>query len=275
MKKNYSRFRTTVSCFLLFCIQHFSYATIYYVANDGRDTNNGTSTATPFQTITKINSLTLVAGDQVLFRKGDTFRGQLNIRQSGTSGNPIIIDAYGTGNKPVISGSVIVTGWTNTSGNIWQATCSQAGSILTGVYSNSNQLALGRYPNYNAPNKGYNTIQSHSGNTQITSLESLANDWTGAEIVIRTVQWVIDRSTITSKNGNVLNFNATPYAPQDKWGYFIQNHPATLDQDGEWYYDQSTKKISIYSTQGNPENNTVEATVFSKGINLTGSFITI
>ncbi len=275
MKKNYSDFKT-VCCLLFFCIQQlFSYATTYYVSVNGNDSNNGTTTSTAFQTITQINSLALQAGDLVLFRRGDIFRGQLNIAQSGASRNPIIIDAYGIGNKPIVSGSVVVTGWTNTSGNIWQATCAQAGSVVTGVYSNSAELPLGRYPNYSAPNKGYNTVQSHSENTQITSKEALATNWTDGEIVIKTMQWILDRSTITYQTGNVLNFNTTSYQPQDNWGYFIQNHPATLDQDGEWYYDPDTKKISIYSTQGNPGNKTVEATVLAKGINITGSFITI
>jgi hypothetical protein len=208
--KKYDFTYKAVCCLLLFCVQHFfSHATTYYVATNGNNANNGTSTTTAFQTIAKINSLTLSAGDQVLFRRGDIFRGQLNIAQSGTAAQPIMIDAYGTGNKPVISGAVIVTGWTNTIGNIWRATCSQAGSIVTGLYSNSKALPLGRYPNYNAPNKGYNTIQSHAGNTQITSMEPLTTNWTGAEIVIKTMQWILDRSTINSNIGNVLNFNIT------------------------------------------------------------------
>jgi hypothetical protein len=275
MKKK-NNFLRVMCCLVFFLAQHLpSDANNYYVAANGNDLNIGTSVAAPFQTIAKINSLVLQPGDQVLFRRGDIFRGQLNIVQSGASGNSIFIDAYGTGNQPVISGAEVVTGWINTGDNIWQTTCPQAGSVVTGVYSNSVALPLGRYPNFDEPEMGYNTILSHSGSTQITSFEPLLTDWTGAEVVIRSMQWILDRSTITSQTGNTLNFGTTSYEPQDQWGYFMQNHPAALDQDGEWYYDPNTQIISLYSSQGNPENNLVEVTVYSKGINITGSYITI
>ncbi|MBI1881977.1 MAG: hypothetical protein HYR94_27695, partial [Chloroflexi bacterium] len=38
------------------------------------------------------------------------------------------------------------------------------------------------------------------------------------------------------------------------WGYWLSNHPATLDQDGEWYYDAATRTVSLYSTGGVPTN---------------------
>jgi parallel beta-helix repeat protein len=275
MKINYFIIKV-LGCLVLLCAGYIcSFATTYYVSSNGSDSNTGTTPNAAFQTIAKINSLTLQAGDQVLFRRGDIFRGQLNIAQSGAQGNPIVIDAFGVGNKPVISGSEIVSDWTNLQGNIWQAYCEQCGSFVTGVFSNSVSLPLGRYPNFDEPDMGYHTILSHSGSTQITSVEPLLTDWTGAEVVIRTMQWILDKSTITSQTENVLDFVATAYEPQDQWGYFIQNHPATLDQEGEWYYDPGTHIISMYSTAGNPGNNTLEVTVHSKGMNLTGSFVTI
>jgi parallel beta-helix repeat protein len=275
MKINYFIIKV-LGCLVLLCAGYIcSFATTYYVSSNGSDSNTGTTPNAAFQTIAKINSLTLQAGDQVLFRRGDIFRGQLNIAQSGAQGNPIVIDAFGVGNKPVISGSEIVSDWTNLQGNIWQAYCEQCGSFVTGVFSNSVSLPLGRYPNFDEPDMGYHTILSHSGSTQITSVEPLLTDWTGAEVVIRTMQWILDKSTITSQTENVLDFVATAYEPQDQWGYFIQNHPATLDQEGEWYYDPGAHIISMYSTAGNPGNNTLEVTVHSKGMNLTGSFVTI
>ena len=33
----------------------------------------------------------------------------------------------------------------------------------------------------------------------------------------------------------------------DNFGYFIQNDPRTLDQQGEWYYNPATKKFDLYS----------------------------
>jgi hypothetical protein len=60
----------------------------------------------------------LQPGDSVLFKRGDTFSGAMNISRSGSSSSPIIIGAYGSGAKPVITALAPVSGWTN-SGNIW------------------------------------------------------------------------------------------------------------------------------------------------------------
>ena len=54
---------------------------------------------------------------------------------------------------------------------------------------------LGRYPNSNAADNGYLTFESHVGKTSITDnqLTSTIN-WAGAELVIRSRRWVLDRS---------------------------------------------------------------------------------
>jgi hypothetical protein len=47
--------------------------TTYYVSPSGNDAASGTSTSTPFRTISRINALDLNAGDKVLFQGGQTF----------------------------------------------------------------------------------------------------------------------------------------------------------------------------------------------------------
>lgn len=240
----------------------------YYIAANGSDNNNGLSQATPFLSIAKINSVTLQAGDKVLFRKGDTFRGTLQLKQSGTATSPITVDAYGSGDKPILSGSVSVTGWVSIGGNIWQATCSACANVVTGVYRGGQQLPLGRSPNESDTNRGYLTVQSHAGNTQFTSKETLSTNWVGAEVVIRPVQWILDRAKVTQQSGNTLTINNTStYTIADNWGYFIQNHPSTLDKDGEWYYNPSDKTLRIYSARGRPDTQNITATVLTSAIN--------
>ncbi|WP_018618483.1 NPCBM/NEW2 domain-containing protein [Spirosoma luteum] len=250
---------------------------IFYVAVSGNDSNSGRSADSPYQSLAKINSLSLQPGDQVLLRRGDTFRGTLYIRQSGSSGNPIIVDAYGLGDKPIIAGSSQVTGWNNIGNNTWQASCSSCGSRVTGVYNKNAALPLGRYPNLSDSNKGYLTIQSHNGTGQITSQQGLPTNFTGGEAVLRSAAWVIDRAQITSQSGNTLSLSYnTTYQPLDNWGYFIQNHPATLDQTGEWYYNPSDKTIRIYDNQNNPNNQLITATTASEGVNLSNSsYVTV
>ena len=78
-------------------------ARTFYVAADGSDANDGLSEAAPFQTLEKINSLTLIPGDRVLFKKGDTFQGTLRPQGSGRESAPIVIASYGAGNqKPIL-----------------------------------------------------------------------------------------------------------------------------------------------------------------------------
>lgn len=83
----------------------FAANTTYYVdAVNGSDSNNGTSTATAWKTLTKVNSTTFQPGDHILFEAGNTWVGQLYPKGSGASGNPIVIDQYGTGAKPKFQG---------------------------------------------------------------------------------------------------------------------------------------------------------------------------
>ncbi|WP_425291094.1 PA14 domain-containing protein [Spirosoma linguale] len=268
----------TPVCLLLSGKQSTAFGqTTYYVANTGNDSNSGRSSDAPYQTISKINSLSLQPGDQVLFRRDDTFTGNLQIKQSGTSDKPIVVDAYGSGNKPVLTGAVGVTAWTNIGNNTWQALCPSCGSRVTGLYRNNTSLPLGRYPNLDAANKGYLTVQSHTGKTQLTSQQSLLANWLGGEVVYRPVQWILNRATITGQTGNSLTLlGSGNYDISDNWGFFIQNHPNTLDQTGEWYYNPSTKTIQLYDNQTNPNTQKITATVFSDIITVSGvSFITI
>lgn len=76
---------------------------IYYVSNGGDDTNDGLSPLSPFATIDKVNSLTLVEGDTIKFRKGDTFTGKLIIEDNGSLYKAITFTSYSTGLNPIIT----------------------------------------------------------------------------------------------------------------------------------------------------------------------------
>ncbi len=242
--------------------------TTYYIAGTGNDTNDGQSTATPFRSLNRVNAIDLKAGDAVLFRRGDTFRGRLEIRQSGTAEKPIRFDAYGTGNKPVLAGSMPVSNWTQTGTNLWQASCASCGNQVTGLYRDGLTQPLGRFPNADAANRGNLLVQTHVGTSQLTSGQPLLTDWTGAEVVLSPTYWIIDRATITRQEGNTLSLkNTSTYSLTDGWGFFIQNHPATLDQAGEWYYNPTAKTILLYSPT-NPNTQTITATAFDETLRL-------
>lgn len=99
-------------------------ATTYFVSSStGSDSNSGTSSAAPWQTIGHVNAQTFQAGDQVLFRRGDTWNESLVPPSSGASGNPIAFDSYGTGAPPNLTGyySVPSSAWVFVSGHAWKA----------------------------------------------------------------------------------------------------------------------------------------------------------
>jgi hypothetical protein len=82
-------------------------ATAFHVANSGNDSNPGTL-AQPWQTVGQVNSSVFMAGDQVLFQGGQTFPGSLQLTTTNyssqtppTSGSPLVVDSYGTGNATI------------------------------------------------------------------------------------------------------------------------------------------------------------------------------
>ena len=266
------------SLFFLCAVLSGSFAqTTYYVASTGSDANDGRSVEKPLKTLAKVSQLALQPGDVVLFRRGDTFQGTLSISRSGTGSKPIRFDAFGSGAKPLLVGSVPVTNWTSLGDNRWQASCSDCGDRLTGLYMNGIPQPLGRYPNADAPNRGSLTVQSHVVTSQLTTQEDLTRDWTGAEIVLFPGYWVIDRAAIRQQQGNTLFLDdPSTYPISDGWPCFIQNHPATLDQSGEWSYNSKDRTIQLYSDQVNPTQQRIRATSVDRAIDISSaSFITI
>ena len=77
-----------------------AFGTIYYVSENGDDSNDGLSPNTPIRTLAKASELPLCPGDAVLFKRGETFRGNLKGRQA------VVYSAYGEGKKPVLTNSL-------------------------------------------------------------------------------------------------------------------------------------------------------------------------
>ena len=80
--------------------------TTYYISfSSGDDSKDGKSEANAFKNLGKINSITFAAGDKIKFKTGDTWKGYFKLRGSGNASSPIIIESYGTANKPIIDGN--------------------------------------------------------------------------------------------------------------------------------------------------------------------------
>ena len=218
------------------------FATNYYFSTNGNDGNTGTSQSQPFKTITKLNTLTLVAGDSVLFKCGDIFRGQINIAASGNSSNSIVFASYGIGAKPIISGAEVVTSWTQ-NGNRYEGTFT---TKPNNFFVNDKEQTIARYPN----NDQYLTLDSAQRNyLKDGSLSTVSSTYfTNAWVCVHTAQWCWEKSAIASFSGTNKIAYSTPMhlAAINNYGYFIYDNINLLDTANEWKYDSAASKYITY-----------------------------
>ncbi|MGA8540958.1 MAG: hypothetical protein WB566_15765 [Terriglobales bacterium] len=78
-------------------------AAVYYLDCAASHDGDGKQ-ATPWNSLTSVNAFTFIPGDHFLLKRGTSCNGALAPQGSGTANAPIVIDAYGTGAQPVISG---------------------------------------------------------------------------------------------------------------------------------------------------------------------------
>jgi hypothetical protein len=239
----------------------------YYVSSSlGNDSNNGLSESSPFATVAKVNTLNLLPGDRVLFKCGDTWQAeQLILSESGTESAPIEFNSYpaGCADQPGLSGSRTIGGWALDAGNVYRADL-PLGDFPLGInqlFREGERLRLGRYPNIDAPDGGYTFVDAHNaGGDQISDNELPALNWTGAIVHIKNIRWSMLDRQVTASSGHTLTLNQglscliSSWGDCVGWGFFINNHRNTLDQDGEWYYDPATRRVYLYSSSGLPSD---------------------
>jgi parallel beta-helix repeat protein len=241
-----------------------SYSRTFYVSSStGNDNTGDGSINKPWQTISKINAQTFKAGDGILFKRGDTWHETLTVSSSGSSAASITYSAYGTGEKPIITGFTTITGWTNEGNEIYSKGVSSESSPEM-VTINGLPYGMGRYPDEGT----WLYFESHDGTESITDNELPSSpDWTGAEIVIRNQDWAFKRGIVDTHSGHTLRYSPKYYGdeePHDGWGYFFQNDLRTLTKFGEWYYDDSNSKLYMYFGSNNPNNYRVQVSSIDK-----------
>jgi hypothetical protein len=89
-------------------------------------------------------------------------------------------------------------------------------------------------------------------------------------VVVRRSGFQIERGTITKQAGPTLTFQLVPTINPanggttgspgtNGYGYFIQRDPRTLDELGEWYFDQATGQLRMFFGPGGPGTHLVAA----------------
>jgi len=262
-------------------------ATTYYVSSVGNDNANGTSTSTSWATLSKVNAHTFVAGDNILFNRGDTWYGTLTISQSGTSNSRIIFGAYGSGAKPIITGFTTISGWTNVGNGVYSKAVSIASAPLNMVTVNGVNTGKGRYPKEGnwLTNSSVGTGTITAANMPSTTINWAANGT--ANIFMKTEGYRWNHGLITSHSGNVINYTqqsgwcgGNGYAG---WGFFIDNDIRTLStvngvapQLGEWFYNTSNSTFYMYFGTGvDPATKIVKVASLDFGVICHQSYITV
>ncbi|MBE7173384.1 MAG: right-handed parallel beta-helix repeat-containing protein [Williamsia sp.] len=240
----------------------------YYFATAGDDNKGLGTRAAPYKTLQKLNALSRTGADSFFLKRGDVFTGPLQPARG-----KIYIGAYGTGAQPLITGFVTLSSWRSAGSGLWEAPL-DAGTRLNVVVINNQPQHRGRYPNLHAPGGGFLHYESHNGFSSVTDNNYPGpTDWPSggtAELCLRSQRFMLNVYPLTSQSGGTFSYPGNGALMQDvldRFGYFIQNDPRTLDENGEWFYQPATHQLKMYSTK-NPSTLAVRAATLDTLVNL-------
>jgi len=256
-------------------------AATYYTSTSGNDANDGLSETTAWQTINKVNSVEFPDNSIILFKRGEVFRGAISTLKFPKG---LTFGAYGTGDNPVIAGSVSITGGQPTTrpgltSSVYEADVSTLPLTAKGIeqlYVNGELMTIARYPNVDSPAaKNWLKVGANAGTTSFTDPALVAygkpdNYWTGATLRIRNYSWTYVVSPITGYQAATGKITATGLSDQlPEWGYFLDGKLEELDFPGEWYYDATAQKVYLYPKAGvNLTTALVEGATYDVGLSI-------
>lgn len=241
---------------------------VVYVSPQGDDINSGSTPALPWRTLARVqqalNAGEFSSGGEIRFARGAVFTGSLALRNLQLpAGSSLLLAAYGEGAPPSITGLSQLRDWEDLGAGRWRSRCPECASAPAAVTRDGVILPIARWPNLDEADRGYLYYQSAEGRVSITDDRlSSGPDWTGAEAVLRSAAWILDRLPVARHQGPTLSFSAAAtYDIPKGYGYFLQNHPAALDRDGEWVFDPATRSVTIFLENSTPASHQFAATV--------------
>jgi parallel beta-helix repeat protein len=232
---------------------------IYYVKNGGSNSNTGLSDEQAFATPEHAHSIS-VPGDKILLKRGSKWFG-FTPQKAGTNADPIIWDAYGEGEKPIIHGLKTITGWTDIGGGFWKVTDTDILTRSKFIKIDNSLSTVARSPRTN-----YYQSTGATGSTAGTVTDTgflNGKDFTGGEVVFRKNNWIVDTMLITAHSGSTIDYSggSTTNAVTG-WGYAIQNHRDVCTEELDWCQEEDD--IVIYFDNIDPTSVTVEVPVIEK-----------
>ena len=178
--------------------------TVYYVdADNGNDSNSGTSPSSAWKTLNKVNTASISSGSAVLFKCGCVWRAKTNECTSTDPNkgvlrckNGVTYGSYGSGTKPVIVGSYYNYAsrtWTSAGTNIWKTNINLSGNYHGNdvgiiVYNYGSLIGKMTLKKADLANEGDfwcrepNGTDGGDGSVYVYCTENPANHWRSIEI---------------------------------------------------------------------------------------------
>ena len=227
-----------------------SQAATYFVSNQGHDANSGKSPDLAWRTLGKVNAMmaSFKPGDVILFKRGHRFAGKIVVTASGEEGRPITFGAYGSGDRPIINGFQRLSQWESVGNNIWKTSYQSPYGQAYNLLINHVSQPIGRYPNADEGEGGYLPIDGGNGWSQFNSPALRGGPWKGADAVVRSRRWILDRVPIIQHQGTQISLgHRVNYNTENGYGFIIVNHRNTLDQEGEWAYHAGEHALYLHT----------------------------
>jgi len=228
--------------------------------------NSGTEKE-PFLTINKAIS-SFGASGGTCFIKAGTYHEEMNLSNK----NNITIKAYAD-ETVIIDGTVeINSSWSQSSGNptIYETTLTQD---VWQLFIDNEQQVPARWPNAQFHDDSVFDQANYWGTSEdldpqgtITDTGSLASSGinaAGALAIANFGSWKTSVLKVLTHTGNTMTYNSNElnggYITKHHY-YYLENKLELLDVENEWFYEPSTKKLSVY---GNPSGKKIQGKVQS------------
>lgn len=244
----------------------------YYITAKGDDANAGTKAA-PWQTLAKASAIA-GPGDTVWLCSG-TYRETLRPHVSGKAGKVIRFVAL-PDEKVMLSGAEPLTGaWQQHEGSIYKLPTNLK---FIQLFVDGKMMPEARWPN--SP-MGDLMAMKRGAAGEGTGYETLADpnlppgDWNGAVVIFWPgSEWInMTRRVADYQPGKNFRFDVTteaktkdpyhkedPYKPRAGNPYLLVGALAGLDTPGEWYLDEKTGTVYLWTPDGkSPASHVIEA----------------
>lgn len=246
-------------------------------------TGLGTGTQSSPWTLAQANAASFAPGDTLFIKGGDVIYGTF-LPKGGQPGKEVVIttkEGWGTAAPGVLSGFTRITSWTDSAAKFSYTTLPVNLSTLTTLSSmgtlysrgvvmfNGRDQWQGRVPNVGSDTTSNDFRKTTGSNTTTYVICSTfsAAQYVGGDIVGKIQRYDFPISRITAVSGDTIKFNAMPTAVKSGYGFFIQNHLKTLDQNGEWYYNADLNRLYVYFANNRQSTDTVRVSTVRYVVN--------